>query len=64
MFINNLTQIIETEVLKDKYYICDIDKTKTLVLAGFTPISAYNEQYYIFYKSAVLMEFLQKGEIK
>ena len=64
MFINNLTDVVETEILEDKYYICDIDKAKELTLLGFLPISVTKEQYYIFYKSKVLMEFLLKGEMK
>lgn len=62
MFINNLTDMIKTNTLEKNYYICDIEKAKELTLAGFSPISVTKEQYYIFYKSVVLMEFLQKGE--
>lgn len=64
MFINNLTNIVKGEILEDKYYICNMDEAKKLVLNGFLPISVDNKQYYIFYKSSLLMEFLQKGEIK
>lgn len=64
MFINNLTDIIESKILEDKYYICNIDEAKKLVLNNFLPISVDNKQYYIFYKSELLMEFLQKGELK
>lgn len=64
MFINNLTDIIESEVLENKYYICNIEEAKNLVINGFLPISANDNQYYIFYKNELLMEFLQKGEIK
>ena len=64
MFINNLTEIIKSEVLEDKYYICNINEAQKLVLNGFIPISVDNNQYYIFYKNELLMEFLQKGEIK
>ena len=64
MLINNLTDILKTEVLTDKYYMCDLSKARELVLNGFSPISITDKQYYIFYKSAVLMEFLRKGEIK
>lgn len=62
MFINNLAEIIETNTLENDYYICDIEKAKELTLAGFLPISATEDNYFIFYKSVVLMEFLQKGE--
>ena len=62
MFINNLAEIIETNTLENDYYICDIEKAKELTLAGFLPISATKDNYFIFYKSVVLMEFLQKGE--
>ena len=62
MFINNLADMIETNTLENNYYICDIEKAKELTLAGFLPVSITKEQYYIFYKSVVLMEFLQKGE--
>ena len=62
MFINNLTDIIKDEVLENQYYICDIDKAKDLLLQGFDPVSIDNKQYYIFYKTELLMEFLQKGE--
>ena len=62
MFINNLTHIVKDEVLENKYYICDIEKAKDLVLQGFSPVSINNNQYYIFYKTELLMEFLQKGE--
>ena len=54
--------MIETNTLENNYYICDIEKAKELTLAGFLPVSITKEQYYIFYKSVVLMEFLQKGE--
>ena len=64
MFINNLTEIIKSETLEDKYYICNADEAKKLFLNGFLPISVDDNQYYIFYKSELLMEFLQKGEIK
>lgn len=64
MFINNFTDIIESEVLENKYYICNIEEAKKLFLNGFLPISVDNSQYYIFYKSKLLMEFLQKGELK
>ena len=62
MFINNLTEIIKTNTLENNYYICDIDRAKKLSLSGFSPISVTEDNYFIFYKSAVLMEFLQKGE--
>ena len=64
MFINNLTDIVKTENLEEKYYICDMEKAKDLTIAGFLPVSVISEQYFVFYKSAVLMEFLLKGEIK
>ena len=64
MFINNLTEIIKSETLENKYYICNTDKAKELFLNGFSPISVENNQYYIFYKTKLLMEFLQKGETK
>lgn len=62
MFINNLTEIIKTDALENNYYICDIDKAKKLTLLGLSPVSVTEDNYFIFYKSAVLMEFLQKGE--
>lgn len=64
MFINNLTQIIKSDILKNRYYTCDYDKAKNLILNGFIPISVEENQYYIFYKNELLMDFLQKGEIK
>ena len=64
MFINNLTNIIKSEILEDKYYICNIEEAKKLVLNGFSPISVDENQYYIFFKNELLMEFLQKGELK
>lgn len=54
--------MIETNTLENNYYICDIEKAKELTLAGFLPVSAIQDNYFIFYKSVVLMEFLQKGE--
>ena len=62
MFINNLTDMIKANTLENNYYICDIEKAKELTLAGFLPVSATQDNYFIFYKSVVLMEFLQKGE--
>ena len=62
MFINNLVDMIETNTLENNYYICDIEKAKELTLAGFLPVSTTQDNYFIFYKSVVLMEFLQKGE--
>lgn len=62
MFINNLADMIETNTLENNYYICDIEKAKELTLAGFLPVSAIQDNCFIFYKSVVLMEFLQKGE--
>ena len=62
MFINNLADMIKTNNLENNYYICDIEKAKELTLAGFLPVSATQDNYFIFYKSVVLMEFLQKGE--
>ena len=62
MFINNLVDMIETNTLENNYYICDIEKAKELTLAGFLPVSVTQDNYFIFYKSVVLMEFLQKGE--
>lgn len=62
MFINNLADMIETNTLENNYYICDIEKAKELTLAGFLPVSTTQDNYFIFYKSVVLMEFLQKGE--
>ena len=62
MFINNLADMIETNTLENNYYICDIEKAKELTLAGFLPVSVIQDNYFIFYKSVVLMEFLQKGE--
>ena len=64
MFINNLTDIIKTEILNGKYYICGLEKAKQLVLMGFSPISVDEQQNYIFYKNDVLMEFLRKGDIE
>ena len=64
MFINNLTTTIKEEVLESKYYMCNIEEAKRLVLNGFSPVSVNNCQYYIFYKNELLMEFLQKGETK
>ena len=62
MFINNLTNMIETNTLENNYYICNVEKAKELTLAGFLPVSTIQDNYFIFYKSVVLMEFLQKGE--
>ena len=62
MFINNLADMIESNTLENNYYICDIEKAKELTLAGFLPVSVIQDNYFIFYKSVVLMEFLQKGE--
>ena len=62
MFINNLADMIETNTLENNYYICDIEEAEELSLAGFLPVSAIQDNYFIFYKSVVLMEFLQKGE--
>ena len=54
--------MIETNTLENNYHICDAEKAKELTLAGFLAISATEDNYFIFYKSVALMEFLQKGE--
>ena len=54
--------MIETNTLENNYYICDIEKAKELTLAGFLPVSVTQDNYFIFYKSVVLMELLQKAE--
>lgn len=62
MLINNLTEILNDNILEEKYYVCDKKQAEKLFLAGFPLASAIEEGKFIFYKSVVLMEFLQKGE--
>lgn len=62
MLINNLTEILNDNILEEKYYVCDDKQAEKLFLAGFPLASVNEEGKFIFYKSVVLMEFLQKGE--